>query len=118
MVTDAVFTDFNKDGKIDFIVIGEWMKPTFFANKNGKFKDVTATVFPEKSNGLWQAIIPFDIDNDGDLDYIVGNWGMNSKFKASQEFPMKMYYDDFDANGSFETIVAIEKNGSTTLHWT
>lgn len=112
MVTDAVFTDFNKDGKIDLIVIGEWMKPTFFANTNGKFVDVTKTVFPEKSNGLWQAIIPFDIDNDGDLDYLVGNWGLNSKFKASQEFPMKMYYDDFDTNGSFETIVATEKAGN------
>ncbi|MFV5688718.1 VCBS repeat-containing protein [Flavobacterium sp. ZT3R25] len=111
MVTDAIFTDFNKDGKIDIIAIGEWMKPTFFANTNGKFKNVTETVFSEKSNGLWQAIIPFDIDNDGDQDYLVGNWGMNSKFKASQEFPMKMYYDDFDGNGSFETIVAKEKNG-------
>ncbi|MFE3869905.1 VCBS repeat-containing protein [Flavobacterium sp. ZS1P70] len=111
MATDAVFTDFNKDGKIDIIVIGEWMKPTFFANMNGKFKNVTETIFPEKSNGLWQSIIPFDIDNDGDEDYLVGNWGMNSKFKASIDFPMKMYYDDFDANGSFETIVAIEKNG-------
>ncbi|KIA87843.1 VCBS repeat-containing protein [Flavobacterium sp. AED] len=111
MVTDVLFDDFNKDGKVDIIAIGEWMKPTFFANTNGKFKDVTETVFPEKSNGLWQSIIPFDIDNDGDLDYLVGNWGMNSKFKASQEFPMKMYYDDFDGNGSFETIVAKEKNG-------
>jgi hypothetical protein len=111
MVTDAVFTDFNKDGKIDLIVVGEWMKPTFFANKNGKFTDVTATVFPEKSNGLWQSVLSFDIDHDGDEDYLVGNWGMNSKFKASQDFPMKMYYDDFDTNGSFETIVAIEKKG-------
>ncbi|HEX9152817.1 MAG TPA: FG-GAP-like repeat-containing protein, partial [Flavobacterium sp.] len=117
MVTDAVFNDFNADGKIDIIAIGEWMKPTFFANINGKFKDVTETVFPEKSNGIWQSIMPFDIDNDGDQDYLVGNWGMNSKFKASQEFPMKMYYDDFDGNGSFETIVAKEKNGKyyTTL---
>ncbi|MBP2284062.1 hypothetical protein H4V97_002380 [Flavobacterium sp. CG_23.5] len=109
MVTDAVVTDFNKDKKLDLIVVGEWMKPTFFANTNGQFKDVTATVFPEKSNGLWQSIIPFDIDHDGDLDYLVGNWGMNSKFVASQNFPMKMYYDDFDENGTFETIVAIAK---------
>lgn len=117
MVTDAVFSDFNKDGKIDIVVVGEWMKPTFFANTKGKFVDITTTVFPEKSNGLWQSIIPFDIDHDGDEDYLVGNWGMNSKFKASQDFPMKMYYDDFDANGSFETIVAIEKKGQyyTTL---
>lgn len=117
MVTAVIFTDFNNDGKTDLIVIGEWMKPTFFTNKNGKFSNVTETVFPEKSNGLWQSIIPFDIDQDGDEDYLVGNWGKNSKFKASQEFPMKMYYDDFDGNGYFETIVAIEKNGKyyTTL---
>jgi hypothetical protein len=111
MVTDAIFSDFNKDGKVDLILVGEWMKPSFFANKNGKFTNVTETVFPEKSNGLWQSVIPFDIDQDGDEDYLVGNWGMNSKFKASKEFPMKMYYDDFDANGSFETIVAVEKKG-------
>ena len=111
MASDAVFSDFNKDGKTDLIVVGEWMKPTFYANTNGKFTNVTETVFPQKNNGLWQSIIPFDIDGDGDSDYLLGNWGLNSKFKASQEFPMKMYYDDFDSNGTFETIVAIEKGG-------
>lgn len=111
MVSDAIFSDFNKDGKTDLIVVGEWMQPTFFQNTNGKFKEVTATVAPEKNNGLWQSIISYDIDNDGDEDYLLGNWGLNSKFKASSEFPMKMYYDDFDANSTFETIVAIEKNG-------
>ncbi len=111
MVTDAVVTDFNNDGTPDLVVVGEWMKPKFFANKKGIFNEVTETLLPGKQNGLWQSICAFDIDHDGDQDYLVGNWGMNSKFKASQEFPMKMYYDDFDANQTFETIVAIEKSG-------
>ncbi len=111
MVTDAIVTDFNKDGYADLVVVGEWMKPKFFANSKGNFKDVTESVFPGKNNGLWRSISAFDIDHDGDLDYLVGNWGLNSKFKASKEFPMKMYYDDFDKNGTFETIVAIDKNG-------
>ncbi len=117
MVQDAIFTDFNNDKKFDLIVVGEWMQPTFFANKNNKFEDVTATISTESNRGLWQTIIDYDIDNDGDNDYIVGNWGTNTKFKATTEFPMKMYYDDFDANGMYETIVAIEKGGKyyTTL---
>lgn len=82
-----------------------------FQNIKGKFTNVTQNIVSEKNNGLWQSILPFDIDNDGDVDYLLGNWGLNSKFKASQEFPMKMYYDDFDDNSSFETIVAVEKSG-------
>lgn len=112
MVTDAIFTDFNKDGQIDIIAVGEWMKPKFFANTYGNFKEVTESVFPGNQNGLWQAVCAFDIDHDGDEDYLLGNWGMNSKFEASDEFPMKMYYDDFDKNWTYETIVAIEKKGS------
>ena len=111
MVTDAVVTDFNNDGNLDLIVVGEWMKPKFFANRKGNFKEVTESLLPGNQNGLWQSICAFDIDHDGDQDYLIGNWGMNSKFKASQEFPMKMYHDDFDTNDTFETIVAVEKNG-------
>ncbi|MFT4830698.1 MAG: hypothetical protein ACI815_000334 [Psychroserpens sp.] len=109
MVTDAIWNDYNGDGSLDLIIVGEWMSPVFFKNKNGKLEkdDLDTTVH----KGLWQSIIPFDIDNDGDTDYLLGNWGLNSKFKASQKAPMKMYYADFDANGSTETIVTIEKNG-------
>lgn len=110
MVTDAIATDFNNDGLTDLILVGEWMHPTFLKNKNGAFTDISSTVLKESLNGLWQSIAAFDIDNDGDEDYILGNFGLNSKFKATEKFPMKMYVSDFDNNKSIETIVAIEKN--------
>lgn len=109
MITDAVWDDFDKDGIKDLIVVGEWMSPKFFKNHNGKLLEVDLLHKP--LNGLWQSIVPFDIDGDGDMDYLIGNWGINTKFKASEEYPMKMYYADFDLNGSTETITTIEKNG-------
>lgn len=117
MVTDAIVTDFNKDGQLDLIVVGEWMQPVFLQNNKGTFKDVTLNYIKETLNGLWQTIAVFDIDNDGDEDYVLGNFGLNSKFKASSKYPMKMYVSDFDKNNSVETIVAIEKDQKYfTLH--
>ncbi|WP_297797407.1 VCBS repeat-containing protein [uncultured Eudoraea sp.] len=109
MVTDAIWDDFNGDGLKDLIVVGEWMSPKFFENIKGAL--VEKKVLDNELNGLWQSVIAFDIDKDGDKDYLLGNWGVNNKFKASEDFPLKMFYSDFDGNGSTETIVAIPKNG-------
>ena len=110
MVTDAIWDDFDGDGQKDLIVIGEWMSPTFFRNDNGSLYEVN--VVDKKHSGLWQTILPFDIDEDGDTDYLLGNWGLNSKLNASLQAPLKMYYADFDKNGSTETILASEKQGN------
>ncbi|WP_037315049.1 VCBS repeat-containing protein [Salegentibacter sp. Hel_I_6] len=110
MVTDAIWTDFDEDGRDDLIVIGEWMSPQFFRNNGRTLENISAKVLDQKLNGLWQTIIPFDINNDGKMDYLLGNWGLNTKFPASQEFPLQMYYSDFDENGSTETIIAYAKN--------
>ncbi len=109
MLTAAVWDDFDGDGKADLIAVGEWMAPVFLKNEGTKLKQVNP--ISENLEGLWQSIIPFDMDGDGDTDYVVGNWGENSKFTASAEAPMKMYYSDFDDNGQTETIVATAKNG-------
>ncbi len=107
-VTDALWDDFDNDGKQDLILVGEWMSPKFFKNENGHFKEVGNLDL----SGLWQSITAFDIDADGDTDYLLGNWGTNSKFKASKKFPMKLFVSDFDENGQTETITALEKNGT------
>ncbi len=109
MVTDAIWNDFDGDGTKDLIVIGEWMAPAFFRNTNGKL--VKTEVGLDHLKGLWQAITAFDIDQDGDTDYLIGNWGSNTKFKASEEKPIKLFYGDFDENGQSETITTQEKNG-------
>lgn len=108
MITDALWSDFDADGQTDLIVVGEWMAPRFFKNENGLLKE-TLTV---STTGLWQSIDPFDIDKDGDTDYLLGNWGTNTKFKASEEYPLRLYFDDFDKNGQTETITAFAKNGT------
>lgn len=108
MVTDAISDDFDGDGDLDLIIIGEWMSPKFFKNENGSFSEFDAV---SNINGLWQSITAFDIDQDGDKDYLLGNWGMNSKFIASEKYPLRMYYGDLDENGATETIVANAKDG-------
>ncbi|MFM1878588.1 MAG: hypothetical protein RLZZ241_1454 [Bacteroidota bacterium] len=105
MVTDAVWTDFNADGAIDLIVVGEWMQPVFFENQNGKMVQSSM----ELPKGLWEAIAPFDLDGDGDLDYLLGNWGTNSKFTASKNAPMRLYLSDFDTNGNTDPILATQR---------
>ena len=85
------------------------MSPRFCANINGVL--VEKKSLDKEINGLWQSITVFDIDMDGDKDYLLANRGVNNKFRASEDFPLKMFYSDFDGNGSTETIVVIPKNG-------
>jgi hypothetical protein len=111
MVKDAIWEDYNGDGYTDLILVGEWMAPKFFKNNKGVFTEEEELLSADLK-GLWQQVIPFDIDKDGDTDYLLGNWGTNNKFKASAKKPLRMYYADFDSNGSTETILCNYKDGS------
>ena len=107
MVCDAIWTDFDNDGWTDLIVVGEWMPITFLKNVHGKLENVTAQSGVSNQIGWWNSIVAGDFDNDGDIDYIVGNLGLNSFLRASDQYPVSVYAKDFDNNGSVDAIVTL-----------
>ena len=107
LVCDALWTDFNQDGKIDLVLAGEWMAPTFLRNNQGKLENVTAQTGLAGKKGWWSSIAAGDIDNDGDIDYVFSNLGLNSFYRASDSFPVRVYAKDFDNNGSFDAIPSL-----------
>lgn len=102
-ITAAVWIDINNDHQKDLLIASEWDAPKIYINKNGK---LTLQKIPENMHGIWQSITAFDIDNDGDLDIVLGNWGENNKFQKFMKKPMLLYYGDLDQNNTKETILA------------
>ncbi len=107
LVCDAVWTDFDNDGWTDLIVAGEWMPVSFFKNNQGKLENVTGKTGVANKSGWWNSIAAGDFDNDGDIDYIVGNLGENSFYQASDQYPVTIYAKDFDKNNSYDAIPTV-----------
>lgn len=109
-ITGAATYDFDKDGYIDIIATLEWDTFRILKNIDGKeFKDIT-NEYTNPLKGLWQSIKPIDIDDDGDLDFIIGNVGLNTRFSANSENPLRMYCGDFNNDMTNETIVTVKKS--------
>lgn len=106
MVTIALWTDFNQDGWVDLIVAGEWMPITFYKNNHGKFTNTTATTGLAHTTGWWNSIASGDFDEDGDTDYVLGNVGLNSEGKSSNDRPVTMLAKDFDQSGTMDPVMA------------
>ncbi len=106
-VTSAVWVDINNDKQKDLVVTKEWGGIDAFINSNGSFtkKELTA------KSGWWNFILPVDIDNDGDIDFIAGNQGQNFRVHPTESEPLRMYYNDFDNNGTREQVVTFYQRG-------
>jgi len=104
MITDALWTDFNNDHAMDLILTGEWMPVRFFANQQGKLVEIKSNL--ENQTGWWNSIAGYDMDNDGDTDYLVGNFGRNLNVVASEKEPLSIYAKDLDNNGSIDPLIS------------
>jgi len=104
MVTGGTWVDIDGDGWQDLVVVGEWMPIRFFRNDHGQLKRMDSNNLPQDI-GWWRCIKAADFDHDGDMDFMVGNFGLNSVYKASTKEPVSVYFKDFDNNGSIDPIV-------------
>ncbi|MFT3681910.1 MAG: VCBS repeat-containing protein [Ferruginibacter sp.] len=106
-VTNAVWFDMDKDGDKDLLLSLEWGGIDAYVNDKGSFTKKALT----DKNGWWNFILPCDIDNDGDIDLIAGNLGLNSRLKASAKEPLRLYFNDFDGNGKKEQVLTYYLGG-------
>ncbi len=105
MVTDGLWSDFNQDGAVDLIVVGEFLPVSFFANQNGKLVPQTETGVNHLV-GWWNSIVSGDFDEDGDIDYIAGNLGENNFYCATPDQPVRVTANDFDDNGALDVVLS------------
>ena len=111
MVTDAIWTDYDADGTVDLVIVGEWMPITVFKNNNGKFENVSSQLGLNDSTGWWYSIKEGDFDKDGDTDFVVGNLGLNYKYQANEKETFDIYYDDFDDFGTKDIVLSYFNDG-------
>ncbi len=106
MVTDSKWADVNNDKLLDLVIVGDWMPITILINQGGsKFLNKTNEFGLEHTTGMWNTVAVTDLDNNNQVDLLVGNAGLNFKMKASVEHPVKLYIDDFDENGQPDPII-------------
>ncbi len=106
LIRDACWADLNNDGFKDLITVGEWQNVEVYLYQNGQYSKQSESWKTNKKFGWWRSIQSADLDGDGDLDFIVGNVGKNFKQKATDDYPLYLYSNDFDDNGTLDCVLA------------
>ncbi|MEM7655209.1 MAG: VCBS repeat-containing protein [Bacteroidota bacterium] len=109
-VTQALWTDLDQDGWRDLALVGEWMSPVLFMNREGSLEKQAIAAFEARS-GWWNSLIAADFDEDGDMDLVAGNLGLNSRYKVSEAEPLVVYAKDYDENGSTDPVMSFYLEG-------
>ena len=112
MVSDAEWVDLDNDNNLDLVIVGEWMPIKIIKNTGTEFIDSSSESGLENHVGWWYSIECADFDQDGDQDFIVGNLGLNYKYKASTKEPFEVYAKDFDESGTLDIVLGYHENGS------
>ncbi len=115
LVKDALWSDFDNDGKIDLVIAGEWMPLTFFRNTGKGFENITDKSGIGNKTGWWNSIAGADFDKDGDIDYMAGNLGLNTIYKASESEPVRAYAADFDNSGTYDVVLSVYEPDSNGI---
>jgi len=105
MITDMTWVDIDNDADLDMVIVGDWMPVKLFINDQGNFTDKSEQFGLSDTEGWWNVVVAKDLNADGNLDLVLGNHGLNSRFKASVNKPVTMYVNDFDLNGKVEQII-------------
>lgn len=111
IVNKVLPVDINNDGWEDFVVLGEWTHVGIFENREGNFEDISGQSGLDQDQGWWFTAAVTDVNKDGLPDLIAGNVGLNSKYKASYEKPLKVFLNDFDQNGSLDIVLSKDYKG-------
>lgn len=111
MVTDAQWFDYDGNGFRDLIVVGDWMPVMIFMNDGKRLERQDGITGLANTEGWWNRIVAGDVDNDGDTDFVLGNLGLNSKFRPKLDSAINLYVGDFDQNGSIEPIFTFSADG-------
>lgn len=104
MVTGATWTPQANGHPGQLVIAGEWMCPTIFECKNGRFEVMKTNL--DSLFGCWRTVYSCDLDNDGDQDLILGNIGENFYLHPGPQSPVKLWINDFDQNGSLDKLVS------------